>query len=119
MLVQGFLVPIMGGKKAVFIVVLILTSILVVFPNIETVKANETIYIAADGSVQGTNKIQREGNVYTFTDDIVGIIAGFFKYNFKKFVLASFLGKLIMNLVLAFSGFYGISWILDIFQLNL
>jgi len=29
-----------------------------------------TIYIRADGSVEGTDKIQRVGNVYTFTDDI-------------------------------------------------
>jgi parallel beta-helix repeat protein len=29
-----------------------------------------TIYIRSDGSVEGTDKIQRDGDVYTFTDDI-------------------------------------------------
>ena len=43
---------------------------LVAIPNVRTAKASGTIYIRADGSVEGTDKIQREGNVYTFTDDI-------------------------------------------------
>jgi len=34
------------------------------------VKAEDTIYIKADGSVEGTDKIQRNGNIYTFTGDI-------------------------------------------------
>jgi hypothetical protein len=34
----------------------------------------ETIFIKADGSVEGTDKIQRQGNVYTLTDDISGSI---------------------------------------------
>ena len=37
---------------------------------IMTVEANGIIYIRANGTVDGTNKIQRNGNVYTFTDDI-------------------------------------------------
>jgi len=32
--------------------------------------ASGTIYIRADGSVEGTDKILRDGDVYTFTDDI-------------------------------------------------
>jgi len=43
---------------------------------IQAVKAQstETIYIRADGSVEGTDKIQRNGNVYTLTGNIsVGI----------------------------------------------
>jgi len=51
-------------------------------------------------------------------DDITGILGGLFKYNLRKFILASFLGKMIMNLVLAFGGFYGISWILNIFNIS-
>ncbi|MCK5593283.1 right-handed parallel beta-helix repeat-containing protein, partial [Candidatus Bathyarchaeota archaeon] len=39
--------------------------------NIRTVKANGTIYIRADGSVEGTDKILRNGDVYTFTDNLV------------------------------------------------
>jgi parallel beta-helix repeat protein len=32
----------------------------------------DQIYIRADGSVEGTDKIHRDGDVYTFTDDIQG-----------------------------------------------
>jgi len=35
------------------------------------VKTESTIYIRADGSVEETDKIHREGNVYTFTDNII------------------------------------------------
>ncbi|NIM46652.1 MAG: hypothetical protein GTN40_00625 [Candidatus Aenigmarchaeota archaeon] len=48
-------------------------------------------------------------------DDIVGIIGGTLRYPFKKFLLASFIGKTIMALVLAYGGFYGINWILQFF----
>jgi parallel beta-helix repeat protein len=34
----------------------------------------ETIYIRADGSIEGTNKIQRDGDVYIFISDISGSI---------------------------------------------
>jgi len=33
-------------------------------------RATTTVYIRADGSVEGTDKIQRDGDVYTFTADI-------------------------------------------------
>jgi parallel beta-helix repeat protein len=39
-------------------------------PIFRSVEANGNIYIWADGTVDGTNKIQRNGNVYTFTDNI-------------------------------------------------
>ena len=38
------------------------------------VNAETTIYIRDDGSVTGTNSIQVDGNIYTFTDDIVGSV---------------------------------------------
>jgi hypothetical protein len=54
---------------------LILCSVIVAFPNVEIVKAEGTIYIRGDGSVEGTDKItQRNGNIYTFTDNILGEI---------------------------------------------
>ncbi len=34
----------------------------------------ETIVIGADGSIEGTDKIQRDGNIYTFTSNIEGSI---------------------------------------------
>jgi len=48
-------------------------------------------------------------------DDIVGIVCGIFNYNIKKFLLASFIGKLIMNTALAWGGFYGFKWMSTIF----
>jgi len=44
---------------------------MVTLPNIGMVKAESAyIYINADGSVEGTDKIQRDDNVYTLTDNI-------------------------------------------------
>ena len=37
----------------------------------ETTNLTPSIYIRADGSIEGTDKIQRDGNVYTFTHNIV------------------------------------------------
>ena len=62
--------PIVEKRRAALILMLILCSILVAIPNILTVRASETIYIRADGTVEGTDKIQRDGNVYTLTDNI-------------------------------------------------
>ena len=59
-----------GDKKAILILVLALCFVVVSIPQIELVKAQSTIYIRADGSVEGTDKIQRDGNVYTFSDNI-------------------------------------------------
>ncbi|MCZ2808896.1 MAG: right-handed parallel beta-helix repeat-containing protein [Candidatus Bathyarchaeota archaeon] len=53
-----------------FLVALILSLMLITLPEIGIVKAEGTIYIRSDGSVEGTDKIQQDGNVYTFTDDI-------------------------------------------------
>jgi parallel beta-helix repeat protein len=48
-----------------------LMSMLTLAFNIKPVKASGTIYIKADGSIAGTNKIVSADNVtYTFTDDI-------------------------------------------------
>jgi len=65
-----------GMKKitATVALLLILSLMLVSIPEIGIVKAESTIYIRADGSVEGTDKIQRDGNVYTFTDNIDGSI---------------------------------------------
>ena len=53
---------------------MILYFIVVSISQIVIVKAESTIYIRADGSVEETDKIQRNGSVYTFTDNIcVGI----------------------------------------------
>ena len=64
------MVPIVGERRAALILLLLLVLLLVSFPQIGIVKAESTIYIRADGSVEGTDKIQQEGNVYTFTSNI-------------------------------------------------
>jgi len=46
-------------------------------------------------------------------DDIVGILGGALSYNLKKFFIASLIGKLALNLALAFAGFYGYAFILS------
>lgn len=45
--------------------------------------------------------------------DAVGILSGVLRYNFKKFLIAAFIGKFIGSLILAFAGYYGIEWILQ------
>jgi parallel beta-helix repeat protein len=63
-----------NGKGATLLLLLIFCSFLVAISNIEPVRASEAIYIRADGTVEGTDKIQRNGNIYTFTDNINGSI---------------------------------------------
>ena len=63
--------PVVGGRR-VILLLLIFCSLAVAFPNVEIAKAESPIYIRADGSVEGTDKIQRDGNVYTFGDDVYG-----------------------------------------------
>jgi hypothetical protein len=68
------MVPMIGETRATLLL-LILCIALVSFPNVGIVEAEEeTIYIRADGTVEGTDKIQRDGNVYTFTANIFGEI---------------------------------------------
>jgi parallel beta-helix repeat protein len=61
-------------KPALVTVLLLLVSVVFVsFPQIETVKAEEEpIYIKADGTVEGTDRIQCDGAVYTLTGGILG-----------------------------------------------
>lgn len=40
-------------------------------------------------------------------DDVVGILAGFLRYDIKKFFVAMAIGKILLFLVLAYIGFYG------------
>ncbi len=45
-------------------------------------------------------------------DDVIGIIGGALNYDVRKFFAASLIGKLALNLALAFAGFYGHAWVL-------
>ena len=51
---------------------MILCVVIVTFPNIKIVKAQSTIYIRSDGSIDGTDNIQRNGDVYTLIGNISG-----------------------------------------------
>jgi parallel beta-helix repeat protein len=61
-------------KLASLLVLLLVSVVLVSLPQIDPVKAENTIYIRADGSVEGTDKIQRDDHVYTLISDINGSI---------------------------------------------
>jgi len=63
-------------KKSAFLLVLLLflSVFMVSFLQIRVVKAEGIIYIRADGSIEGTDKIQRDGDVYTLISDINGSI---------------------------------------------
>ena len=59
-------------KPSLVVLLLILLIFIVSFPQIELTKAQDnTIYIRSNGTVEGTDKIQREGNVFTFIENVV------------------------------------------------
>jgi len=49
-------------------------------------------------------------------DDIVGIFCGVIRYDFRRYILYSFIGVMILYLILAYSGHYSINWVLDFLQ---
>jgi len=62
-------------KVASLLVLLLMVSfVLVSLPQIGVANAEGTIYIRADGSVEGTGNILRDGDTYTFTGNIEGSI---------------------------------------------
>lgn len=51
-------------------------------------------------------------------DDVTGIVGGMFNYDLKRFLLAAFIGKTLMNIALALAGFYGINWAMGALGIN-
>jgi len=45
-------------------------------------------------------------------DDVTGILGGMFNYDWKRLLLASFIGKVAFNIVLALAGSFGLNSIL-------
>ncbi len=41
-------------------------------------------------------------------DDVVGLYCGAIKYDIKKYFVATLLGKILLGLLIAYSGFYGL-----------
>ena len=66
--------PLMGDRRVALLLLLFLSFVLVSLPQIKVVKAESKIYIRTDGTVEGTDKIRRDGNLYSFTGDINGSI---------------------------------------------
>ena len=61
----------MKKPASTIILFFLFLCLLVSLPQIRVLKAESTINIREDGSIEGTDKIQREGNVYTFITDAV------------------------------------------------
>ena len=61
-------------KVSTLVLILLICFVWLPILNIGIVKAESTIYIRADGSVEGIDKILRDGNVYTLISDINGSI---------------------------------------------
>jgi parallel beta-helix repeat protein len=68
--VKLFVVPLVRDRKATLILLLILSFVLASIPQIAVANTEGTIYTRPDGSIEGTNKILRNGNLYNFTSDI-------------------------------------------------
>jgi len=64
----------MGNKGGTLVLLLILCFATVSISQIRAVEADDTIYIRSDGSVDGTELLQRNNNTYTFLNDISGNI---------------------------------------------
>lgn len=47
--------------------------------------------------------------------DLVGLFCGAVKYPFKDFFLATLAGKLVKYWAIAFAGFYGLNWLMNVF----
>jgi parallel beta-helix repeat protein len=58
-------------SASALVLLLFLSVVMASLSQIGMVKAEDTIYIRADGTVEGTDRILRDGNVYTFTGNIV------------------------------------------------
>jgi parallel beta-helix repeat protein len=59
---------------SLFVLLLLVSVVPVSLPQIGVANAEGTIYIRADGSVEGTGNILRYGDTYTFTGNIAGSI---------------------------------------------
>ncbi|MDG6222190.1 MAG: NosD domain-containing protein [Candidatus Bathyarchaeota archaeon] len=59
------------NKLSLLVLIILLGSVWHISLNVEIVKAQgNAIYIRTDGTVEGTDKIQREGNVYTLLGNL-------------------------------------------------
>ncbi|MDI6825792.1 MAG: VTT domain-containing protein [Candidatus Aenigmarchaeota archaeon] len=55
-------------------------------------------------------------NATPLPDDIVGIFCGIIRYDFRRYFLYMFIGEVILALLLSYSGYYSINWVLEFLQ---
>jgi membrane protein DedA with SNARE-associated domain len=48
-------------------------------------------------------------------DDVIGLIAGYVKYDIKKYFIACLIGKIILCTAIAYAGYYGIDLFIEYF----
>ena len=60
----------MNALKVIFLVIVITASLCMVNVQVVKTQSPEVIYIRANGSIEGTDKIQRDGDIYTLTADL-------------------------------------------------
>lgn len=63
-------------KGSLLVLIFLLCFAVVTIPQIGVAQTEGTIYIRADGTVEGTDKIHRNGNVYTFLGNISIDVSG-------------------------------------------
>lgn len=61
----------MIGERRATELLLIILCILALIPEVSIVKAEGPILIKSDGSIEGTDKIQRDGNIYSLSGNII------------------------------------------------
>lgn len=52
-------------------------------------------------------------------DNGIALFCGMVRYDIKKYFAASLISKILFNLILAYAGYYGINFLLNLFQLKL
>jgi parallel beta-helix repeat protein len=60
----------LNALKVIFLVIVITASLCMVNVQVVKTQSPEVIYIRANGSIEGTDKIQRDGDIYTLTADL-------------------------------------------------
>jgi len=53
---------------------------------------------------------------FPFPFDIIGVLSGVSKYNFKRFLLALTIGRVVRTLLIAYGGFYAIPFVSNLFS---
>jgi hypothetical protein len=64
----------MKKMQSLLVVLLVFSLVWVSFLQVGDVKAQSTVYIRNDGTIEGTDKIQQNEDTYTFTGDITGAV---------------------------------------------